>query len=385
MTRYAYIKNGDAVSQLSSIASNLDGYTTSGPNAFIKDFLASINGSPIVVVSMHNIGSRFKFNNMQGRVFNSGTSFFEKLFIRPISLIRVFFTLLAYRPDRILCGSTGAVLWVGFLVSRILKVPIVHSRHNRVYYSNDSWYRKIRSSIDVWCIVKMKAVVCHGPYLKDELLKVGIKQDRLFEFDVNFEDLLAECDAISEHNTNDSSDKNILFIGRMEQNKGIFDLFEAFKDLLQKNKKFRLLYVGGGADCVDLQKRINDENLQAYIKLLGRIEHSRLASFITDSELIVTPTKPSFPEGRCMVVMEGLVLGVPVIAPDFGPFPYLVQHKENGLLFRAGSVSSLKEMLELFMENESLRLRLKQGSIMSGKNLIKPELSFSQAVKMAFA
>jgi len=215
MARYAYIKNGDAVSQLSSIASKLDEHTTSGPNAFIKDFLKSIHGSPILVASMHNQSARYSYSNMQGSVFPSGSSFLGKLFIRPISLIRLFFALLFYKPDRILCGSTGAVLWVGFLVSRVLNTPIVHSRHNRVSSSNDTWNRKIRSFIDVWCIVKMKAVVCHGPYLKDELLNVGVKQDRLFEFDVGFDDLLAESNIDNMHNIDIKNGKLILFVGRV--------------------------------------------------------------------------------------------------------------------------------------------------------------------------
>jgi len=145
-----------------------------------------------------------------------------------------------------------------------------------------------------------------------------------------------------------------------------------------------LVYIGDGADYLRLQAAVDDEKLNANVQLIGSVKHMDLASIVSHSELVITPTKPSFPEGRCMVVMESLVLGVPVIAPNFGPFPYLVQHKENGLLFQPGSVSSLQEMLGLFMGNESLQLDLKQGSIMSGKKYIKPNQSFGQAVSKAF-
>ena len=59
--------------------------------------------------------------------------------------------------------------------------------------------------------------------------------------------------------------------------------------------------------------------------------------------MVVTPTQSQFPEGRCMATMEGLVMGVPVIAPNFGPFPFLVKHGENGLLFEPDSSHDIQD------------------------------------------
>ena len=73
--------------------------------------------------------------------------------------------------------------------------------------------------------------------------------------------------------------------------------------------------------------------------------HENLADLICESTVVVTPTQSQFPEGRCMATMEGLVMGIPVIAPDFGPFPYLVKHNVNGLLYKPDSVNDLQNKL----------------------------------------
>ena len=85
-----------------------------------------------------------------------------------------------------------------------------------------------------------------------------------------------------------------------------------------------------------------------------------------------------------MVVMESLVLGVPVVAPDFGPFPYLVVHGKNGLLYRPDSINDLAQKLDMILDNDELYIRLKAGARESGDTLLVPSLTFSEAVKRAF-
>jgi len=46
-------------------------------------------------------------------------------------------------------------------------------------------------------------------------------------------------------------------------------------------------------------------------------------------------TQSSFSEKRCVYVMEGLSMGISVIAPDFGYFPYLAEHGVNDLLLES--------------------------------------------------
>jgi glycosyltransferase involved in cell wall biosynthesis len=85
-----------------------------------------------------------------------------------------------------------------------------------------------------------------------------------------------------------------------------------------------------------------------------------------------------------MVVMESLALGIPVVAPNFGPFPFLVEHQKNGLLFEPDSVEDLAAKLDELLDDEALYADLRAGAKKSGDALLIPPLTFAQAVACAF-
>ena len=118
--------------------------------------------------------------------------------------------------------------------------------------------------------------------------------------------------------------------------------------------------------------------------MLGRIPHGELVGLLKKAKVLVTPTQGHFPEGRCMSAMEGLVMGVPVIAPDFGPFPYLVHHEVNGLLYETNSVEALKRRIQQIVEDDRLYEELRAGAQLTAKQLIRPSLTFGEAIDCAF-
>lgn len=85
-----------------------------------------------------------------------------------------------------------------------------------------------------------------------------------------------------------------------------------------------------------------------------------------------------------MAAMEALVAGRPVIAPGCGPFPYLVQHEKNGLLYEPDSVVSLRECLARVVEDGDLYSALITGARGSSAALRAHEFAYYDALKEAF-
>jgi glycosyltransferase involved in cell wall biosynthesis len=77
-------------------------------------------------------------------------------------------------------------------------------------------------------------------------------------------------------------------------------------------------------------------------------------------------------------------MGVPVVAPNSGPFPFLIKQGINGLLYETDSVEALKRAILSVLDNDELYTRLRGGAMESGRNLLGPAITFSQAVKRAF-
>lgn len=385
--RYAYIKNGNVVDQLKFIVSS-DEDILSGPNAFLYDFL-KVNALPnngVLLMSRHANAGVYCHENVRSEVVAADEgSIISKVISKFYSFFSVFFRLLSYRPDKILCGTTGGMLWACYIVSKVYSVPFVYSSHNRKIFSSAPWYKKIIMKIDNWCISKATAAVCHGPYLYQQLVDVGVSCNKLFEFDVSFGnmDILAE-EEVTPLLEKVRCNRTITYLGRMEEEKGVYELLEACSDRLHNESNLLLVYLGDGRALNDIKSKVASEGLTDKVLVCGKVDHHEIVPIIRNSWVLVAPTRRSFPEGRCMAAMEGLVMGIPVIAPDFGPFPYLIEHEVNGLLFKADSVSDLRKNINRVFDDVMFYQKLKVGSAKSGEKLMSPPRSFAQAVDMGF-
>jgi len=383
--RYAYIKNGDAVEQVRRIL-HAHAIETSGPDAFIADFLQARAADDVLVQSRWTTPDQFESGRVAARG-EASPAFLPRILGRAWSAFAIALRTLRWRPDRILCGCTGEVLWASALVARLLGVPIVHSRHNEIQQRRG--IGRLSQSLDAWSMSRCTGLVCHGPFLAQQLRELpGIRTvPHSFEVDLRpFAAVGAQVAAPAEiARIRTSHDTLFLFVGRVQADKGVFDLLDAFRQLpADVRQRAALIYAGGGVDLARLQERIAREGLTNAVVALRRIEHAALPGLMRGCDFAVTPTRPEFPEGRCMVVLESLALGLPVIAPRFGPFPFAVEDGRNGLLYDAGNVGSLGECLARVIRDGDLRVRLRSGAVASSAATTPSATDFAEAVAQAF-
>lgn len=385
--RYVYFKNGDSVEQVQRVLSDAGAPVSSGPDAFIWDFLQSVSTAEVTVLSRNHRNAYIHLGNVEAQVFDKGKGPLTRLVLVPLVFLRVMKRIINAKPMRIICGATGSMLWACYLAARFLNVPIVYSGHNRLGLESERWYRRWSARIDRWCIRRAKAVICHGPYLREELHRMGADRRPVFEFDVGFGDMLIDADRplVERYRPIVADRKVILFVGRLEKDKGVFDLLDACSERLNQDSRLQLLYAGVGSQMNQLNEEIHRRSLDGRVVLMGFVPHEDLAALMRRCWVMVTPTRGEFPEGRCMAAMEGQVMGLPVIAPDFGPFTYIVSHGMNGLLFETGSVKSLKQCISDLLADTQLYAQLLVGAEDAGRALVVPPLTFGAAVQKAFS
>lgn len=390
--RYAYVKNGDSVAQVSQILGTGQGVAAvaSGPEAFVADLLAALENCPTLVLSRYRSSARFSAGRTTARVINGGVSGASKALRKPFAFFWIIWQLLRFGPDRIICGCVGSRLWASVIAARLLRVPIVYSGHNRIRDPSDGWFRGLKARIDLAMLHQVDGAVCHGPYLKDELDRMqlpGVAQ--VLEFDVALDDVAANR---ATGPAGPGAAVRLLFVGRLEREKGVFDLVNACRPQLEADahglasgQDLILDFIGGGRSEAELARQIEAAGLGERVRLHGRLPHDEVLSLMARATAVVTPSQPEFPEGRCMVAMEALALGVPVVAPDYGPFPFLVRDGDNGLLYRAGDVDALRQALDVVCRQPDRVAQLRQGAWRSSDRLRFPERTFSHAVDEAFA
>ncbi|MFZ5987264.1 MAG: glycosyltransferase family 4 protein [Bacillota bacterium] len=148
----------------------------------------------------------------------------------------------------------------------------------------------------------------------------------------------------------------ILFMGRLGQRKGVYDLIEAAKKI--KEKDFILTLYGDGE--VDRVKEIVDRyGLSKKIEVNGWVSHSEIGKLYDDCDILVLP---SYAEGLPMSVLEAIGKGLAIVSTNVGGIAEAVLDGENGFIVSPGDVERLSEKLELLITNPDLRGRMGKRS-----------------------
>lgn len=106
----------------------------------------------------------------------------------------------------------------------------------------------------------------------------------------------------------------IMFAGRIEKNKGVFDLL-SIANQLQKSYKNKLIWeiCGEGSSYNELKKLVKNKRLQQIFRLRGKLNRNSMKERYKKSHVIIAPTTSEFAEGLNKVVVEGILIGRPVI------------------------------------------------------------------------
>ena len=143
--------------------------------------------------------------------------------------------------------------------------------------------------------------------------------------------------------------KNIVSVGRLQEQKNHKVLIEAFANLPEKYREYKLIIYGKGNLKEQLEKQIQDLNMQNRIILYGVSDN--IKEEIYDSTMFVLSSNY---EGMPNSLMEAMVMGLPVISTDCpcgGP-RFLINNNENGLLVKVDDVQELTRAMEKILSDK---------------------------------
>lgn len=160
-----------------------------------------------------------------------------------------------------------------------------------------------------------------------------------------------------------------LFVGRLCQDKGIFDLLEAYAKLAAEHSKTSLWIVGPDEEGIVHKLRHSSFPLINSVRWIGQTFTPE--SYMAAADILLLP---SYREGFGSVIIEAAACGLPAIAYRIDGVVDAIVDGETGVLVDLGNVEGLHHQMQYLMLDHKAR------SVMGDLARVRARNEFSSAV-----
>jgi len=123
---------------------------------------------------------------------------------------------------------------------------------------------------------------------------------------------------------------HLAYVGRLIEEKGIFDIVEALAILLREKHKVTLSFAGSGPQEGLLRARVANLGLGDRVNLLGPVFGAQKEALWHSAHIFVFPT--FFPEGLPYALLEAMVAGAVPVTTRAGAIPDVLEDGVQGVL-----------------------------------------------------
>jgi glycosyltransferase involved in cell wall biosynthesis len=161
----------------------------------------------------------------------------------------------------------------------------------------------------------------------------------------------------------------VLFLGRLEARKGVYDLLDAIASLRAKVPDVRLVCAGDG-DRVGVARHAERLGIADAVKFTGWVGPSGKRALLENAAVLALP---AYEAGLPVGLVEAMSAGLPVVASPVGGIPEAVVDGANGYLVAPGDRGGLERSLGRLLTDRALAARLGAAARESALRRFAPE------------
>ena len=228
---------------------------------------------------------------------------------------------------------------------------------------------KIIKAIEQRAFEKADAVSCICQGLKQDLIKRGIPESKLYvtpnAVDIdNFKPSI-QRDPELEQSLNLSGKKVVAFVGTFFKYEGLHYAVTAMSEIAKNRSDIHLLLVGAGNELDNLKQQVKDLNLNSFVTFVGRVPFAEVSRYYSLADVmvfpresirlteLVTPLKP----------LESMAQFKPVIASDIGGHRELIEDGKTGFLFPADDANALANKIVTIIDDTNLLTQVSEQGL----------------------
>ena len=329
----------------------------------------------------HKIGSgKFHFENLGG--FRMGTT--RVTLSLPMKLIQGKYDIY------IKCINGRFALPVTYIVAKIMRKPFI--LWTGIWNRIETRAQKMLFPLTLHIYKHSDAIVVYGEHVKQYLINEGVPSERIFvaahAVDNEFYGKtisVTEIEELREELHVERDTKVILYLGRLEESKGVRYLVDAFGDLELSNAI--LLIAGEGSLRPELEELSRDSKNSNNIRFIGYVPIDIAPLYYSLAWIYILPsiTIPTGKEPWGLVVNEAMNQGVPVIATEAvgAAMGGLVNDGINGFVIPEKDSSTLARRIKELIDQPDLRNEMSRNArrIISSWNYERNVQGYREAIE----
>ena len=168
---------------------------------------------------------------------------------------------------------------------------------------------------------------------------------------------------LPENPSPDYSNTQMIFLGNLSREKGVYDMLESIKLLKEKIcDYFPVLHVCGGGTADNYVTRCIELGISDCVIFHGWINPQQKDELLRKCSVFLLP---SYHEGLPMSMLEAMSYGLAVIVSEVGGIPSVVHNMDNGLLVQPGDIKCLTDAINMLLSNQEIKRRLGENALRS--------------------
>lgn len=238
---------------------------------------------------------------------------------------------------------------------------------------NEIKTNSLLKSFLIFTLKKSDFVICQGIFWKSFFTKLD-KQSVQTKFVVIPNWIDSSIYEINRIEKKRDSIIRVLYMGWIQEDKGVHDIFSAIKKLPSVNKEVEFIFLGDGPSRQFFIEMTNNEKLPFLFSFPGWVHGEEKLTYLANADIFILA---SYSEGLPNSLMEAMLCGIPSIATNVGSVSDLIIDGETGILIEKQNVDQLASGINQLISDESLRTKFS----IAGKKRILSNHSIQSATE----